>query len=358
MSYTWDNNGNLTNRGSDSFAWDYEDRMTSATVGGTTWSYAYRGDGLRDSATSGGVTRGFTWDVNAGLPVILDDGSPYIYGAGLVSQVSGANTYYYLADGLGSTLATTDSSGAVVNSYTYDVYCKTTASSGSQANEFQLTGQQTDPTGLQYLRARYYDPEVGGFLSRDPLAAMPARLANAMSDGGASPAVNSDPAGNICVGPVCADGDGLSVGGHEVWEGASTIGSGVLQTAAAGVSNALSATGSFGDALRAAWNHARAQANAKMTALAFETATSRGGDCSIRSDLVWVCTRVSGIRKGAALTIGNVIMTGEKSVEALRPGLLSHELQHTVQWALVGLVRRVPGSDTRWCGIPRQRRHR
>jgi len=53
VSYTWDNNGDLTARGSDSFSWDYEDRMTSATVGGTTWSYAYRGDGLRDSATSG-----------------------------------------------------------------------------------------------------------------------------------------------------------------------------------------------------------------------------------------------------------------------------------------------------------------
>ncbi len=54
VSYTWDNNGNLTNRGSDSFSWDYEDRMTSATVNGTTWTYAYRGDGLRNSATTEG----------------------------------------------------------------------------------------------------------------------------------------------------------------------------------------------------------------------------------------------------------------------------------------------------------------
>ncbi len=166
---------------------DYEDRMTSATVGGTTWTYAYRGDGLRDSATSGGVTRAFTWDVNAGLPVILDDGSQYVYGAGLVAQVSGANTYYYLADGLGSTIATTDSSGAVVNSYTYDVYGKTTASSGAQANDFQFAGQQTDPTGLQYLRARYYDPETGGFLSREPMASGPSWPANSFVFGVGNP---------------------------------------------------------------------------------------------------------------------------------------------------------------------------
>lgn len=83
--------------------------MASATVGGTTWTYAYRGDGLRNSATTGGTTRTFTWGVNAGLPVILDDGPSgegYIYGAGLVAQVAGANIYYYLADGLGSTMTT------------------------------------------------------------------------------------------------------------------------------------------------------------------------------------------------------------------------------------------------------------
>ncbi len=47
MRNTWDTNGNLTNRGSDSFAWDYEDRLTSATVNSVTTTFAYRGDGLR-----------------------------------------------------------------------------------------------------------------------------------------------------------------------------------------------------------------------------------------------------------------------------------------------------------------------
>ncbi len=36
------------------------------------------------------------------------------------------------------------------------------------ANEFTFTGEQTDPTGLQYLRARYYDPSIGRFWTRDP----------------------------------------------------------------------------------------------------------------------------------------------------------------------------------------------
>lgn len=100
----------------------------------------------------------------------------YVYGAGLVSQVDGRDTYYYLADGLGSTMKTVDASGNVVNAYAYAyaVYGTPTSATGSQDNEFDFAGQQTDPSGLQYLRARYYDTETGTFLSRDPLASLPA----------------------------------------------------------------------------------------------------------------------------------------------------------------------------------------
>ena len=40
---------------------------------------------------------------------------------------------------------------------------------GSSANEYTYAGEQTDSTDLQYLRARYYDPAVGRFMSQDPL---------------------------------------------------------------------------------------------------------------------------------------------------------------------------------------------
>ena len=70
---------------------------------------------LRASQTTGSTTTSYTWDLNRSLPTVLDDGSQYVYGDGLVSQVSGASTYYYLADG--STMATTDASGAVGNGY-------------------------------------------------------------------------------------------------------------------------------------------------------------------------------------------------------------------------------------------------
>jgi RHS repeat-associated protein len=63
-------------------------------------------------------------------------------------------------------MKTVDASGTAVNSYTYDVY-GTASASETVPNEFDFGGQQTDQTtGLQYLRARYYDPTAGRFISR------------------------------------------------------------------------------------------------------------------------------------------------------------------------------------------------
>jgi RHS repeat-associated protein len=84
--------------------------------------------------------------------------------------VAGTETRYYLTDGLGSTMALTDEDGDVVNTYDYDVFGTVRGISGFQPNAFTFAGEQLDgSTGLQYLRARYYDPEVGRFMSRDPL---------------------------------------------------------------------------------------------------------------------------------------------------------------------------------------------
>jgi hypothetical protein len=62
--------------------------ILETTVGSTTTSFTYRGDGLRVSQTTGSTTTSYTWDLNSSLPVVLDDGSQYVYGNELVSQVS------------------------------------------------------------------------------------------------------------------------------------------------------------------------------------------------------------------------------------------------------------------------------
>jgi len=82
---------------------------------------------------------------------------------------SGA-TIYYQADGLGSVTSLSNAAGSVAQTYTFDSFGKQTASSGSLTNPFQYTGREFDSeTNLYYYRARYYDPNVGRFLSEDPI---------------------------------------------------------------------------------------------------------------------------------------------------------------------------------------------
>ena len=175
VSYGYDFNGNLTSRGSDSFTWDHENRMTAATISATSASYAYNGDGLRMSRTIGSQTNTYIWDI-VGLPVILQDttGSTtttYVYGpTGMLYWVDQAgNPTYRLTDGLGSTVALCDANGNVTDSWTYGAFGDVRSHTGTSGTDFTFTGEQNDPNGLEYLRARYYDPATGRFLSRDPL---------------------------------------------------------------------------------------------------------------------------------------------------------------------------------------------
>jgi RHS repeat-associated protein len=102
---------------------------------------------------------------------VQEGNTSYVYGLGLISQTTGTATSYPLADGLGSTAALTDSSGAVTATYTYDVFGAVKSSTGPGSTEFRFAGQQDDPAlGYQYLRARYYDPATGRFIGKDPFS--------------------------------------------------------------------------------------------------------------------------------------------------------------------------------------------
>jgi len=77
---------------------------------------------------------------------------------------------YYEQDGLGSVTSLSNVSGAVANSYVYDAFGNTTASSGTLTSPFQYTGRDYDSeTGLRYYRARYYSADNSRFLSEDPV---------------------------------------------------------------------------------------------------------------------------------------------------------------------------------------------
>ena len=72
-------------------------------------------------------------------------------------------------DALGSIVASTDTGGAVKSETVFDAWGNVRAMTGASANKFGYTGHQMDrKTGLVYFQARYYDPEIGRFISKDP----------------------------------------------------------------------------------------------------------------------------------------------------------------------------------------------
>ena len=182
VTYTYDSNGNtltkVVSSNTTTYAWDYENRLTSVMLpsSGGTVSFKHDPFGRRIEKISPTTTSIFAYDGNNLVEETNSSGAVvarYTQGTNIdepLAMLRSAATSYYEADGLGSVTSLTNSAGATGQTYTYDSFGKVTASSGSLVNPFQYTGRELDSeTGLYYYRARYYDSQVGKFISEDPL---------------------------------------------------------------------------------------------------------------------------------------------------------------------------------------------
>ncbi|HVO64555.1 MAG TPA: IPT/TIG domain-containing protein [Terriglobales bacterium] len=182
VTYTYDANGNTTSKtdstGTTNYSWDFENRLTSVTLPGSggSVSYAYDPFGRRIYKSSSTGTSIYTYDginlveeTNASGSVVARYSQGTSFDELLAMLRSGA-TSYYERDGLGSVTSLSNAAGALTQTYTFDSFGNTTNSSGSLTNPFQYTSREFDTeTTLYYMRARYFDPKTGRFLSEDPL---------------------------------------------------------------------------------------------------------------------------------------------------------------------------------------------
>jgi RHS repeat-associated protein len=179
-SFRYDGNGNQlaksTGNTSTTYSWDALNQLTVVTTGASSTVYQYDGDGNRIAEQVTGGTYAFVNDTATSLPSVLSEGGPdgsitYLRGLSLVSESAPAFLYYYQFDGLDSVTNATDASGANKASYSYDPWGNLASvldlTGGNNAYDF--TGEQRDQDGLIFLRARYYDPSLGRFLSPDPV---------------------------------------------------------------------------------------------------------------------------------------------------------------------------------------------
>jgi len=134
---------------------------------------------VRTSKTVAGDTTEYVLDLAATLPVVISDTEAvYLYGLDIIAQQQ-SERLYYMHDGLGSVRQLLDSTGEIETNYAYDPFGVPVVG-GDVHNPYQFTGEAWDgEVRLLYLRARYYQPEVGRFITKDPWAGrvwMPATL--------------------------------------------------------------------------------------------------------------------------------------------------------------------------------------
>ncbi len=152
--------------------YDSSNRLLSA--GGNTYTYDVENNRITNA--KGTTQKTYTYNTNASLSQLLviedENGgiTKFVYGLGLIGQedANGFKTYHY--DYRGSTVAITDESGNVVDTFTYDTYGQLIARTGTTDTPFMYNGRDgvmTDANGLLYMRARYYSPELKRFINAD-----------------------------------------------------------------------------------------------------------------------------------------------------------------------------------------------
>jgi RHS repeat-associated protein len=174
-SYGYDNNGNLTSDGTNTYVWNKRDQLVQIT-GGASASFAYDAFGRRREKILSGTTTKFFYD---GLNVAYELSATNTKVATLINgleldeiyeRTDSTGAWAFHTDALGSTidLLRADAGGATTQvNYSYEPYGRTTASAAN-GNAFQFTGRENDQT-LYHYRSRYHSPLTGRFTSEDPI---------------------------------------------------------------------------------------------------------------------------------------------------------------------------------------------
>ncbi len=196
----YDADGNMTEYGDWTFTWDGEHRLTEIVKGATrlVFNYDYMSRRIRKRVyddltptldrsyiydgwnvlleidlmqTTPEIARGYIWGLDLSQSL---QGAGGVGGLLLVTTDDGQTTAHYAPayDANGNITEYTDTNGSIVAHYEYDSFGNITTQTGPLADEFPhrfSTKYTDDETGLVYYGYRYYNPELGRWINRDPI---------------------------------------------------------------------------------------------------------------------------------------------------------------------------------------------
>ena len=173
--FTYDKQGGIIKEESltriQQFAYNSRHQQTRVeTENGDVQENRYDAEGLRFELLENGRRTSFVYHNGELLYREGREGAPTSYhlGAEIEALQREEETYYYHQDEQLSTALITDEIAGIRNGYQYDAFGVQLEASEQLPNHIRYTGQQYDDlTGQYYLRARYYNPELGRFMQED-----------------------------------------------------------------------------------------------------------------------------------------------------------------------------------------------
>lgn len=211
-TYEYDANGNLISRTvggvTTTFTYDAEDRLVAQTTGGSTVTHVYDGQGYRIARIDNGVETRYVLDRGRSMSHVLCETDAtgtitayYIHGLQLVARIGadGSQRYYHTND-VGHVVALTDENEQISDRYAYTPFGLPRGHEGTTEQPFTYVGGlgvMAEADGLYFMRARFYDPDTGRFLGKDPVegALSNPRGLHRYACGLNNPIVNVDPSG-------------------------------------------------------------------------------------------------------------------------------------------------------------------
>ncbi|HET6396917.1 MAG TPA: RHS repeat-associated core domain-containing protein [Pseudoxanthomonas sp.] len=287
----YDARGNLNNRNGQVFQFDHGNRLRSALG---TESYRYDAWGRRTLSVSEGGLLYEMYSRDGQLLWQRDElqglrfqhvwlGGSLVASRRLPIGSTTATVTYRHTDALGSPIAATDESGGVVQRTEHEPYGKML--NRNNDNRPGYTGHMMDKgTGLVYMQQRYYDPQLGRFLSIDPVTAYGGdiRYFNRYWYAAGNPYKYTDPDGRIL--DTVADVGFIAYSAYKLatepsWTNAAALGADVVGAAvpfATGLGSGVRAAAHAGDV---------AGAGKKAATLADNVAQGKAGEAATRAKL-------------------------------------------------------------------------